>query len=102
MSRYRLGTYLAGATVARTADEMSGPALLLLGLAVTGSARTAALLYAALTIAGGGGGPLPGPVPDRRLDVPAGRHPARAAAGPRLRTRRQHLLRRRPDRARPG
>ena len=65
MSRYRLGTYLAGATVARTADEMSGPALLLLGLAVTGSARTAALLYAALTIAGGCGGPLFGVLLDR-------------------------------------
>jgi MFS family permease len=65
MSRYSLGTYLAGATVARTADEMSGPALLLLGLAVTGSARTAALLYAALTIAGGCGGPLFGVLLDR-------------------------------------
>lgn len=65
MSRYSLGAYLAGATVARTADEMSGPALLLLGLAVTGSARTAALLYAALTIAGGCGGPLFGVLLDR-------------------------------------
>ena len=65
MSRYRLGAYLAGATLARTADEMSGPALLLLGLAVTGSARTAALLYAALTIAGGCGGPLFGVLLDR-------------------------------------
>lgn len=65
MSRYRLGAYLAGATVARTADEMSGPALLLLGLAVTGSARTASLLYAALTIAGGCGGPLFGVLLDR-------------------------------------
>jgi len=44
---------------------MSGPALLLLGLAVTGSARTAALLYAALTIAGGCGGPLFGVLLDR-------------------------------------
>jgi MFS family permease len=65
MSRYRLGAYLAGATVARTADDMSGPALLLLGLAVTGSAGTAALLYAALTIAGGCGGPLFGVLLDR-------------------------------------
>jgi len=65
MSRYSLGAYLGGATVARTADEMSGPALLLLGLAVTGSARTAALLYAALTIAGGCGGPLFGVLLDR-------------------------------------
>lgn len=65
MSRYRLGAYLAGATVARTADEMSGPALLLLGLAVTGSARTASLFYAALTIAGGCGGPLFGVLLDR-------------------------------------
>jgi MFS family permease len=65
MSRYRLGAYLAGATAARTADEMSGPALLLLGLAVSGSARTAALLYAAVTIAGGCGGPLFGVLLDR-------------------------------------
>ncbi len=79
MSRYRLGAYLAGATVARTADEMSGPALLLLGLAVTGSARTASLLYAALTIAGGCGGPLFGVLLDR--SAAPGRLLARALAG---------------------
>ena len=79
MSRYRLGAYLAGATVARTADEMSGPALLLLGLAVTSSARTASLLYAALTIAGGCGGPLFGVLLDR--SAAPGRLLARALAG---------------------
>src|SRR6185437_15592970 len=79
MRRYRLGAYLAGATVARTADEMSGPALLLLGLAVTGSARTASLLYAALTIAGGCGGPLFGVLLDR--SAAPGRLLARALAG---------------------
>ncbi len=79
MSRYSLGTYLAGAAVARTADEMSGPALLLLGLAVTGSARTAALLYAALTIAGGCGGPLFGVLLDR--SAAPGRVLALALAG---------------------
>ena len=79
MSRYSLGAYLAGATVARTADEMSGPALLLLGLAVTGSARTAALLYAALTIAGGCGGPLFGVLLDR--SAAPGRVLALALAG---------------------
>jgi MFS family permease len=64
-SRYRLGSYLAGATAARTADEMSAPALLLLGLAVTGSARSAALLYAGLTISAAAGGPVLGALLDR-------------------------------------
>ena len=64
-SRYRLRIYLAGATTARTADEMSTPALLLLGLAVTGSAQAASLLYAGLTIAAAVGGPVLGALLDR-------------------------------------
>ncbi|HEY5357984.1 MAG TPA: MFS transporter [Streptosporangiaceae bacterium] len=64
-SRYRLRSYLAGATAARTADEMSAPALLLLGLAVTGSARSAALLYAGLTISAAAGGLVLGALLDR-------------------------------------
>jgi MFS family permease len=63
--RYGLAAYLAGATAARTADEMSAPALLLLGLAVTGSARTASALYAGLTISAAAGGPVLGALLDR-------------------------------------
>ena len=65
LARYRPLAYLAGATTARTADEMSAPALLLLGLAVAGSARTASLLYAGLTITAVAGGPLLGAMLDR-------------------------------------
>ncbi|MGW7253910.1 hypothetical protein [Streptomyces sp. NPDC054834] len=36
--------YLAGATAARTGDEMSGPALLLAGFAASGSAAEASSL----------------------------------------------------------
>jgi MFS family permease len=64
-SRYGLWAYLAGATIARTADEMSAPALLLLGLAMTGSAQTGSLLYAGLTVSGACGGPLLGAFLDR-------------------------------------
>ncbi|WP_116042175.1 MFS transporter [Amycolatopsis palatopharyngis] len=65
IGRYRLGQYLTGATAARTGDELSGPALLLLGLAVTGSVATAALLLAALTVSAALGGPLLGALLDR-------------------------------------
>lgn len=44
---------------------MSGPALLLLGLAVTGSAQAAAALYAGLTISSAAGGPVLGALLDR-------------------------------------
>jgi MFS family permease len=60
-----LARYLAGATLARTADAMSGPALLLLGLAVAGSTRTASLIYAGLTVAAAVGGPVLGAQFDR-------------------------------------
>ncbi|MEV5971352.1 MFS transporter [Streptomyces sp. NPDC051921] len=66
---------LAGATAARTGDEMSGPALLLLGYAQTGSASTAAALLAGITAAAALGGPVLGALLDRT------RRPGRLLAG---------------------
>ncbi|MDP9867205.1 MULTISPECIES: MFS transporter [Streptosporangium] len=63
--RYRLGGYLAGALAARTGDEISSPALLLLGLSVTGSATAASSLLAGLTISSAVGGPVFGALLDR-------------------------------------
>jgi MFS family permease len=78
-SRYTDGRglrrYLAGATAARAGDEMSGPALLLLGFAVTGRPETGSGLLASLTIAGAAGGPLFGALLDRS------RRPDRLLAG---------------------
>ncbi|WP_374050374.1 MFS transporter [Streptomyces roseicoloratus] len=56
---------LAGATAARTGDEMSGPALLLLGYAQTGSAATASALLAGITASAALGGPVLGALLDR-------------------------------------
>ncbi|MFJ4688760.1 MFS transporter [Streptomyces sp. NPDC088789] len=70
-SRYPLGGYLVGAVTARTGDEMSGPALLLAGFAVTGSSSEAALLLAGLTVAAAVGGPVLGALLDRAV------HPGR-------------------------
>jgi len=68
-SRYtvarELRGYLAGATAARAGDEMSGPALLLLGFAVTGRPAAGSGLLAGVTIAGAAGGPLFGALLDR-------------------------------------
>jgi MFS family permease len=64
-TRYRLSHYLLGATAARTGDEMSAPALLLLGLAATGSPAVGSALIAGLTISCGVGGPILGAVLDR-------------------------------------
>ena len=68
-SRYTDGRglrrYLAGAAAARAGDEMSGPALLLLGFAVTGRPGTGSGLLASLTVAGAAGGPLFGALLDR-------------------------------------
>jgi MFS family permease len=61
----RLGKYLGGAAAARAGDEMSGPALLLLGFAVTGRAAAGSELLASLTIAAAAGGPLFGALLDR-------------------------------------
>ncbi|MFD6100922.1 MFS transporter, partial [Nocardiopsis flavescens] len=57
--------YLGGATAARTGDEMSGPALLLLGMALTGEAVAGSALLAGLTGAAAVGGPLVGALLDR-------------------------------------
>lgn len=57
--------YLAGACAARTGDEMSGPALLLLGFAVTRAPGTGSLLMSALTLAAAAGGPVFGALLDR-------------------------------------
>src|SRR5689334_21011797 len=69
ISRYSDGRglrrYLAGAAAARAGDEMSGPALLLLGFAVTGRPGTGSGLLASLTVAGAAGGPLFGALLDR-------------------------------------
>jgi MFS family permease len=54
-----------GAAPARTGDELSGPALLLLVLGVTGSASTASWLMAGLTGSAAIGGPVFGAVLDR-------------------------------------
>ncbi len=64
-SRYRLAGYLAGATAARTGDDLSGPALLLLGFSIDGSAQIGSALLAGLTISAAAGGPLLGVLLDR-------------------------------------
>jgi MFS family permease len=70
-----LHRYLAGAAGARAGDEMSAPALLLLGFAVTGRPQTGSAVLASLTIAGAAGGPLFGALLDRS------RRPDRLLAG---------------------
>jgi MFS family permease len=70
-----LWKYLGGTTASRAGDEMAGPAVLLLGFAVTGRPATGSVLLAGLTIAAAAGGPLFGalldrsPRPDRILAV---------------------------------
>lgn len=66
VKRYGLGAYLAGAVAARAGDEMSGPALMLAGFALTGSATSASALLAGLTVAAAAGGPVLGALLDRR------------------------------------
>jgi MFS family permease len=61
----RYWRYLAGAAAARAGDEMSGPALLLLAFAVTGSAAAGSAVLAGLTIAAALGGPMFGVLVDR-------------------------------------
>ncbi|MYZ36244.1 MULTISPECIES: MFS transporter, partial [unclassified Streptomyces] len=61
--RYAVG--VAGAAAARTGDEMLGPALLLAGLAVTGSASTATALLTGITVSAALGGPVFGVLLDR-------------------------------------
>ncbi|WP_406055670.1 MFS transporter [Streptomyces sp. NBC_01077] len=73
--RYSLHRYLAGAVAARAGDEMSGPALMLTGFALTGSTVDASSLLAGITISAAVGGPVLGALLDR-----AGR-PGRLLAG---------------------
>ena len=75
LSARGLRRYLAGAATARAGDEMSGPALLLLGFASTGRPATGSALLAGVTIAGAVGGPVFGALLDRS------RRPARVLAG---------------------
>ncbi|MEW1720038.1 MFS transporter [Streptomyces sp. NPDC093109] len=77
--RYALRVYTAGAAVARTGDEMSGPALLLAGLALTGSTATASSLLAAVLVSAAAGGPVLGVLLDR--SAAPGRLLAGALAG---------------------
>ncbi|MCX4557887.1 MFS transporter [Streptomyces phaeochromogenes] len=63
--RYAIGSFLAGAAAARAGDEMSGPALLLAGYAVGGSATEASALLAGITVSAAVGGPLLGALLDR-------------------------------------
>ncbi|MGW7066871.1 MFS transporter [Streptomyces sp. NPDC054855] len=63
--RCSLRLYLAGAVVARTGDEMSGPALMLAGFALAGSTVEASSLLAGITISAAVGGPVLGALLDR-------------------------------------
>ncbi|WP_275557868.1 MFS transporter [Streptomyces sp. 5-6(2022)] len=65
MRRYALGCYLGGAAAARAGDEMSGPALLLAGPALTGSPSSGSSLLAGIMAAAAVGGPLFGVLLDR-------------------------------------
>ena len=68
-SSYALGRplwkYLGGTAASRAGDEMTGPALLLVGFAVTGRPTAGSALLAGLTIAAAVGGPLFGVLLDR-------------------------------------
>jgi MFS family permease len=56
---------MAGTAAARSGDEMSGPAVLLLGFAVTGASAAGSVLLACLTLAAATGGLLLGTLLDR-------------------------------------
>ncbi|MET8573170.1 MFS transporter [Streptomyces sp. NPDC004783] len=64
-TRYSLPFYLAGAVAARAGDEMSGPALMLAGFALAGSAADASALLAGITVSAAVGGPVLGALIDR-------------------------------------
>jgi Major Facilitator Superfamily len=57
--------YLLGASAARAGDEMSGPAVLLLGFAVTGTPAAGSALLACLTASAAAGGVMLGALLDR-------------------------------------
>ncbi|MFJ5091965.1 MFS transporter [Streptomyces sp. NPDC088674] len=60
-----LARHLLAAALARTGDEMAGPALLLLALGVTGGPARASALFGALLVSAALGGPLLGALLDR-------------------------------------
>ena len=60
-----LPAYLTTATLARAASESAGPALLVVTVAVVGSAATGSYLVAAMTASAAVGGPLIGALLDR-------------------------------------
>lgn len=72
-TRYTIVHYLFGALPARLGDEMSGQAILLMGIA-TGSAALGSTLLGCLTFAAGVGGPFLGAILDRSA------HPGRILA----------------------
>lgn len=72
-TRYTLTRYLFGALPARLGDEMSGQAILLLGIAA-GSATLGSTLLAGLTFSAALGGPLLGAILDRA------KHPGKVLA----------------------
>ncbi|MGW1147272.1 MFS transporter [Streptomyces sp. NPDC002454] len=63
--RYPLRCYVAGTVTARVGDEMSGPALVLVGLALAGSSVEASTLLAGITVSAAVGGPVLGALLDR-------------------------------------
>jgi len=63
--RYTLIHYLFGALSARLGDEMSGQAILLLGLALTHTVKLGSIALSALTLSAAIGGPLLGALLDR-------------------------------------
>ncbi|WP_129286864.1 MFS transporter [Streptomyces sp. GZWMJZ-114] len=60
-----LARHLLAAALARTGDEMAGPALLLLALGVTGGPARASALFGALLVSAALGGPVLGALLDR-------------------------------------
>jgi MFS family permease len=73
--RYTIIHYLLGALPARLGDEMSGQAILLLGLAMTQAVALGSTILAALTFSAAVGGPLLGAILDRSS------HPGRILGG---------------------
>ena len=65
MTRSSLPAYLATATLARSATESAGPALLVASIATIGSATTGSYIVASLTASAAIGGPVVGALIDR-------------------------------------
>jgi MFS family permease len=65
VTRHPLPAYLATATLARSATESAGPALLVASIATIGSAATGSYIVASLTASAAIGGPVVGALIDR-------------------------------------